>query len=948
MKVGITIKNLYQSLFKRVVFGQSKENGSAMVISLLVLAMILAFVALAVSRTTNETIASSNDAAESRAFAASQASLEIMTRNFDKIFEEKLSPTTADLDHVKDLNPPGFSDYTFQQNLTQTKSTQTVVMTGQLLQGLNALRDEWQLDTTATDATSGVQVALRRQFYNNRVPIFQFGIFYDDDLEFHPGPRFDFGGRVHSNGNMFLMAGTGLYFSSRVSAVGQVFADVARNGTPYTHWDDNVYIKNASGSYIKLNYNMGSVLSTAPSGGGTPVFSSSDMPTVYKSADWGTNRGLFQGNLLAEQHRLDLPLKIASNISGGGLDYIELIKRGKDVGDLYSDGILKPVTAAMADTSVTISERYYNKRGLRVSLADSKAKLPGCATGTGTAAVTGKCGKRLDGDATGDSDGDFSGTAARGYQPLAMTDGYQATRLNGNRLGTSGSNSGRQTWIKIELVGLNPVDNTVFSEDVTEDILSLGVTERAPFASSLSGYGTAGTDSRSVIKLQRFATTNLSLTSADTTNYTYASIGGTSYNVVSPRQRLYTLVSTVLTAGSWTAVDSGFTDDPAHQVCTPTPIIVGTQSCYTPFPIEMFDTREGLYDDSMNTSTVYGSDIPWNGVMSMVDIDVANLKDFLDGDFNTSMPAGTPYAVAKTHVLRSSDVPQSNGYVLYVSDRRGDGDFDGEYDMEDVYGNNDGILQPGEDINNNGSLDTNYSNEGVRYTGTGNVIAPDVAATFDHPYYRRGVRLINGQTLPGIFDSATPSNTKGFTVSSENAVYVRGNYNATGISSVGTPTPSTDYLPQNTAAHIPASIVADAIIILSNNWNDSQSFRYPFSLSQRQSTETTIRFAMMAGDTRSSINGSPNQGGGDTRLSGGVHNFKRFLENWGTRLNYDGSIINLYNSRNNNGAFKCCSKVYDPPERNWVFDATFLDPTRLPPGTPFFQDIQLTGFQRVN
>ena len=93
----------------------------------------------------------------------------------------------------------------------------------------------------------------------------------------------------------------------------------------------------------------------------------------------------------------------------------------------------------------------------------------------------------------------------------------------------------------------------------------------------------------------------------------------------------------------------------------------------------------------------------------------------------------------------------------------------------------------------------------------------------------------------------------------------------------------------------------------------------------------------------------PNQGGGDPRLTGGVHNFKRFLEDWGSnRLNYAGSLINLFNSHNNNGAFKCCTNVYSPPVRNWVFDTTFLDPTRLPPGTPFFQNIQLTGFQRVN
>ncbi|MBA2735478.1 MAG: hypothetical protein H0U50_01695 [Pyrinomonadaceae bacterium] len=65
-----------------------------------------------------------------------------------------------------------------------------------------------------------------------------------------------------------------------------------------------------------------------------------------------------------------------------------------------------------------------------------------------------------------------------------------------------------------------------------------------------------------------------------------------------------------------------------------------------------------------------------------------------------------------------------------------------------------------------------------------------------------------------------------------------------------------------------------------------------------------------------------------------------FLEDWGgIRLNYVGSLINLFNSHNNNGSYKSSDKVYTPPVRNWVFDATFLDPDRLPPGTPFIQEI---------
>src|SRR5437016_5891376 len=142
---------IYRSKKTLHKFDNSSEQGSAMVIALLVMILLMAFVALAISRTNSETIAASNDESETKTFEAAHASLEIMTRNFNKIFETKLNPDSTDIPHIQGEYPPGFTaDYDYTQTLTQTQATQEVVMTGEMFQGLNALRDEWQLDTTAT------------------------------------------------------------------------------------------------------------------------------------------------------------------------------------------------------------------------------------------------------------------------------------------------------------------------------------------------------------------------------------------------------------------------------------------------------------------------------------------------------------------------------------------------------------------------------------------------------------------------------------------------------------------------------------------------------------------------------------------------------------------------------------------------------------------------------
>ncbi len=469
------------------------QRGSAIVIAVFVLVLVSVFVALALSRTASEAAAVGNEASEGRTFYAAQGSLEMMTKNFNKVFETKLNPADADFKPVREGVEPGLSKYDFTREVLKTSTSEYAVINEGAYAGLYATRDNWRLRSTATDA-NGIQVQLTRNILNNRIPIFQFGIFYNDNLEVHPGPDFAFGGRVHSNGSLFLSAGGGrtLFFDSRVHRR-EIVTDLRRNGSdPGT---GQIKIKNGT-TNVQLTSTMGSVLKTPASG--IPVFQDKinkpnlydeDMPVEYANAAWATNEGQFGGNLLARQKSLDLPLKLAnSNNRDAPVDYIELIKRGRNVGtngtDLFNDkntGTVVPVTADNKDSDVTVTQRYYNKTGIRISLADRKAKLPGCASGTGTDAVAAECGKRLDGDANGDSEGDFSG-AARGYQPKQMqpaSDNYIATRVNGNRLGTSGTAAGRQVWIKVELISRDAAD-AIIAKDVTADILSLGVTEPAP------------------------------------------------------------------------------------------------------------------------------------------------------------------------------------------------------------------------------------------------------------------------------------------------------------------------------------------------------------------------------------------------------------------------------------------------------------------------------------
>jgi hypothetical protein len=168
-----------------------------------------------------------------------------------------------------------------------------------------------------------------------------------------------------------------------------------------------------------------------------------------------------------------------------------------------------------------------------------------------------------------------------------------------------------------------------------------------------------------------------------------------------------------------------------------------------------------------------------------------------------------------------------------------------------------------------------------------------------------GVRIINGQTLPSM----------GLTVTTPNPLYVKGHFNA----------PSAYLGTTNTTGTLPSALIGDSINVLSVNWNDANS---TLALGSRNADDTTVNAAFLGGIV-------PSNG---TYYSGGVENFPRFLEDWsGETFTYNGSMVVMFYSQISTGPWLGTGttyNIYNAPTRNWTFDLNFLDPTKLPPGTP--------------
>lgn len=215
-----------------------------------------------------------------------------------------------------------------------------------------------------------------------------------------------------------------------------------------------------------------------------------------------------------------------------------------------------------------------------------------------------------------------------------------------------------------------------------------------------------------------------------------------------------------------------------------------------------------------------------------------------------------------------------------------------------------------------------------------------------------GVRLYNGASLNSTISGAPT--IEGLTIISDEAIYVRGDYN---LHTSANPTTDT---------WRPAAFMSDTINVLSNaaqlddsdqrafsnNLPDgSSSGKIDFDASSRRASETTVNAAFLSG---SEITGGAN--GPATQLnnveSGGVNNFPRFHEHWQSRnLNYLGSLVSLNEPRRVNSDF-CGSydeancNIYSPPVRNWDYEQRFNDAGDLPPLTPRTVYLRQELFQR--
>jgi hypothetical protein len=109
------------------------------------------------------------------------------------------------------------------------------IPSGELYAGLFAQEYNYRLYSTAIRRVNGAdlnsrrdaQTVLQMDFNSRVIPLFQFGAFYQNDLEFNPSPPMSLNGRIHTNGNLYLRPDASLSLEGPVTTSNDLYTRVS-------------------------------------------------------------------------------------------------------------------------------------------------------------------------------------------------------------------------------------------------------------------------------------------------------------------------------------------------------------------------------------------------------------------------------------------------------------------------------------------------------------------------------------------------------------------------------------------------------------------------------------------------------------------------------------------------------------------------------------------------
>jgi hypothetical protein len=230
----------------------ANSDGMAALIALMIMLMLTFIGVAAIKISSDEVTIAGNEMNEMTSFYGAEAGLERAAAAVEAYYVAHGGPPS-----IMPSGSESVTNCTVAYNTVDNGPAQQSVLTLGTLAGLHALIKTYAITANGTSQVDGSKTQLSMDFQAALVPLFQFAVFYGNDLEIAPGPDMTLIGRVHSNGSLWIQANTNLNMESYVSCSGNLLH--GRKG-PGAAGNGNVYIKDTDGNYKNMKNADGTFL----------------------------------------------------------------------------------------------------------------------------------------------------------------------------------------------------------------------------------------------------------------------------------------------------------------------------------------------------------------------------------------------------------------------------------------------------------------------------------------------------------------------------------------------------------------------------------------------------------------------------------------------------------------------------------------------------------------
>ncbi len=225
------------------------RRGMALEVVLLMLVMFSVIVLAGLSAVTTISRTSNADYRGARATYAAEGGADDVMSQLDAAMQDGI----INGEDIASIQRPVVSGYRMTQATRTTGVPVSRTITSGPFAGLYSLNQPIDIEVTARD-TSGNRATAVLSVNAQTIPLFQFGVFYEGDLEINPGAPMNFAGWVHTNGNLYLSSND-VTFQSNLTTPDSVFwqrkdANNRLNG---------VRINNAAGTAVALRFDSRSL-----------------------------------------------------------------------------------------------------------------------------------------------------------------------------------------------------------------------------------------------------------------------------------------------------------------------------------------------------------------------------------------------------------------------------------------------------------------------------------------------------------------------------------------------------------------------------------------------------------------------------------------------------------------------------------------------------------------